>query len=84
MAHLVRCVELGEDHSVGCSLTEVAHPEFGSLKVWRVDHKLLQSGKLLFLVSLLRCYVTKYNSNSIVRDLTVGMYFCFLIIAFST
>ena len=70
MAHLVRCVELGEDHSVGCSLTQVAHPEFGSLEVRRIDHKLLRSGKLLFLVGLLRCHVTKYNSNRIVRDLT--------------
>lgn len=51
MAHLVSCVELSEHNSVGRSLTQVPHPELGSLKVRRVDHKLLQSRKLLFLLT---------------------------------
>lgn len=42
VAHLVRCVELSEDHGVGGCLAEVTHPELGGLKVWRVDDKLLQ------------------------------------------
>lgn len=42
MAHLVRCVELSEHHSMSSSLTQVPHPELCSLEVRRVDHKLLQ------------------------------------------
>lgn len=52
MAHLVRCVELSEHHCMGCSLTQVPHPEFSSLKVWRVDHKLLKCRKLVFRLHL--------------------------------
>lgn len=43
MAHLVRCVELSKHHSMRGCLTQIPHPELGSLKIWRVDHKLLQT-----------------------------------------
>lgn len=42
VAHLIRCVELSIHHSMGSSLSQVPHPELCSLKVRRVDHKLLE------------------------------------------